>query len=92
MFRQLSFIAIFSLCRGFTVVTGLEVVNNSACVGLCVSLLLVVVTWVLCNIPTQTTGCIKKLNKSEIALRLCKAPQCTKFFIEIGCFGFYNVE
>ena len=31
-----------------------------------------------------TTGCIKKLNKSEIALRLCKAPQCTKFFIKIG--------
>ena len=27
----------------------------------------------------------QKLNKSEIALRLCKAPQCTKFFIEIGC-------
>ena len=29
----------------------------------------------------------KKLNKPEIALRLCKAPQCTKFFIEIGCLG-----
>ena len=27
----------------------------------------------------------KKLNKPEIAHRLCKAPQCTKFFIEIGC-------
>ena len=27
----------------------------------------------------------KKMNKSEIALRLCKAPQCTKFSIEIGC-------
>ena len=27
------------------------------------------------------TGCIKKkLNKPEIALRLCNAPQCTKFF------------
>ena len=39
------------------------------------------------------TGCIKKkLNKPEIALRLCKAPQCTKFFIEIGCLGTYNVE
>ena len=25
----------------------------------------------------------KKLNKPEIVLRLCKAPQCTKFFIEI---------
>ena len=29
----------------------------------------------------------KKLNKPEIAHRLCKAPQCTKFFIEIGCLG-----
>ena len=37
-------------------------------------------------------GVSEKLNKSEIALRLCKAPQCTKFFIEIGCFGTYNVE
>ena len=27
----------------------------------------------------------KKLNKSEIALRVYKAPQCAKFFIEIGC-------
>ena len=26
----------------------------------------------------------KKLNKPEIAPRLCKAPQCAKFFIEIG--------
>ena len=33
----------------------------------------------------------KKLNKPEIALRLCKAPQCTKFFIEIGCLGTNNV-
>ena len=33
----------------------------------------------------------KKLNKPEIALRLCKAPQCTKFFIEIGCLGTDNV-
>ena len=32
----------------------------------------------------------KKLNKPEIALRLCKAPQCTKFFIEIGCLGTDN--
>ena len=32
------------------------------------------------------TGCIKKLNKPEIALRLCKAPQYTKFFVEIGCY------
>ena len=38
------------------------------------------------------TGCIKKLNKSEIVLRLCKAPQCTKFFIEMSCYGTYNVE
>ena len=38
------------------------------------------------------TGCIKKkLNKPEIAHRLCKAPQCTKFFIEIGCLGTDNV-
>ena len=37
------------------------------------------------------TGCIKKMNKSEIALRLCKAPQCTKFFVEIGCLGSNNV-
>ena len=33
----------------------------------------------------------KKLNKPEIVLRLCIAPQCTKFFIEIGCFGTDNV-
>ena len=33
----------------------------------------------------------KKLNKHEIALRLCKAQQCTKFFIEIGCLGTDNV-
>ena len=33
----------------------------------------------------------KKLNKPEIAHRLCKAPQCTKFFIEIGCLGTDNV-
>ena len=33
----------------------------------------------------------KKLNKPEIALRLCKAPQCTKFFSEIGCLGTDNV-
>ena len=39
-----------------------------------------------------TTGCIKKkLNKPEIALRLCEAPQCTRFFIEIGCLGTDNV-
>ena len=39
------------------------------------------------------TGCIKKpLNKSEIAFRLRKAPQCRKFFIEIGCLGTYNVK
>ena len=38
------------------------------------------------------TGCIKKkLNKPEIAHRLCKAPQCTKIFIEIGCLGTDNV-
>ena len=35
-------------------------------------------------IINQYIGCIKKLNKSEIALRICKASQCTKFFIEIG--------
>ena len=33
----------------------------------------------------------KKLNKPKIALRLCKTPQCTKFFIEIGCLGTDNV-
>ena len=33
----------------------------------------------------------KKLNKPETALRLCKAPQYTKFFIEIGCLGTDNV-
>ena len=33
----------------------------------------------------------KKLNKPEIAHGLCKAPQCTKFFIEIGCLGTDNV-
>ena len=36
-------------------------------------------------------GVSKKLNKPEIALQLCKAPQCTKFFIEIGCLGTDNV-
>ena len=34
----------------------------------------------------------KKLHKSELALRHCKAPQYTNFFIEIGCLGTYNVE
>ena len=33
----------------------------------------------------------KKLNKPEIAHRLCKTLQCTKFFIEIGCLGTDNV-
>ena len=33
----------------------------------------------------------KKLNKPKIAHRLCIAPQCTKFFIEIGCLGTDNV-
>ena len=33
---------------------------------------------------------VKKLNKSEIALRVCKAPICTKFFIEICCLGTNN--
>ena len=33
----------------------------------------------------------KKLNKPEIAHQLCKAPQCTKFFIEMGCLGTDNV-
>ena len=32
----------------------------------------------------------KKLNKPEIALRLCEAPQCTKLFVEIGCLGTDN--
>ena len=32
-----------------------------------------------------------KLSKSKFALRLCKTPQCTKFFIEIGCLGTDNV-
>ena len=46
----------------------------------------------LLQIAELNTGCIKKkLNKPEIALRLCKAPQCTKFFIEIGCLGINNV-
>ena len=32
----------------------------------------------------HNTGCIKKkLNKTEIAVRLCKAPQSTKFFIDV---------
>ena len=38
------------------------------------------------DIPIYT-GCIKKLHNSELVLRLCKTPQCTKFFIEIGCLG-----
>ena len=43
-------------------------------------------------VSNSYTGCIKKkLNKPEIALRLCKVPQCTKFFIEIGCLGTDNV-
>ena len=33
----------------------------------------------------------KKLNKPEIAHRLCKTPQCTKFFIKICCLGTGNV-
>ena len=44
------------------------------------------------HLKLRYTGCIKKkLNKPEIALRLCKAPQCTKFFIEIGHLGADNV-
>ena len=37
-------------------------------------------------------GVLKKLNKSEIALWLCKAPQFTKFLIEIGSLGAYDVK
>ena len=33
----------------------------------------------------------KNLNKPEIPHRLCKMPQCTKFFFEIGCLGTDNV-
>ena len=49
-------------------------------------------TDILCAVIKQNahTGCIK-LNKREIAHRLCKASQCTKFFIEIGCLGTDNV-
>ena len=36
-------------------------------------------------------GVKKKLNKPEIPHRLCKMPQCTKFFFEIGCLGTDNV-
>ena len=49
------------------------------------------------NLPTFASYIIqyrvyqKKLNKPEIALRLCKAPQCTTFFIEIRCLGADNV-
>ena len=32
-------------------------------------------------------GVSKKLNEPEIAHRLCKTSQCTKFLIEIGCLG-----
>ena len=32
----------------------------------------------------------KKLDKPEIALQHCKAPQCTKFFIDIGCLSTDN--
>ena len=32
-------------------------------------------------------GVSKKLNKTEIAHRLCKTSQCTKSLIEIGCLG-----
>lgn len=34
----------------------------------------------------------KGLNKSEIAIRLCRALKCTKVFIEIGSYGTYNVQ
>ena len=40
--------------------------------------------------PTSIKGV--QLNKSEINLRLCKAPQCTKLFSEIGSLDTYNVE
>ena len=43
------------------------------------------------DIPVLYRVYKKKLNKTEIALRLCKALQCTKFFIEIGCLGTDNV-
>ena len=43
------------------------------------------------SFQSNIQGVSKKLNKSEIALRLCKAPQYTKFFIEIGCLGSDNV-
>ena len=63
----------------------------------CTLVLLIVrqMFWFLSLLTVAITSSIyrvyqKKLNKPEIALRLCKAPQCTKFFIEIGCLGTDN--
>ena len=38
------------------------------------------------------TGCIKKVDKSEIALCFAKRLNIPWFFIKIDCFGTYNLE
>ena len=38
------------------------------------------------------TGCIKKLNKFEIALNVVKRLKSTKFLGNIDCLGTYDVE
>ena len=45
------------------------------------------------SIQAYSTGCIKKVDKSEIALHFVKRfNDCTNIFIEVDCFGTYNVE
>ena len=39
-----------------------------------------------------STGCIKKVDKSEIALSFAKRLNVRCFFIKIDCFGTYNLE
>ena len=38
------------------------------------------------------TGCIKKIDKSEIALCFAKRLNVQCFFIKIDCFGTYNLK
>ena len=55
MFRQFSFIGIFSVCHGFTVVTvsGLEVVSSSAYVRFCIVVVGCCYLGLVNNIRTQ---------------------------------------
>ena len=44
------------------------------------------------NQINRYTGCIKKVDKSEIALCFVKSLNIQCFFIEIDCFGTYKLQ